>query len=226
MVANLPQSGPGRDHLAGELPAGGNEEGAGSHRRVAQLEVEDLGGRGWWAEAGQKRLEGSADNLLGEAARGVVGARATALFAGLDYEASRVGTVAGCLGPLAEGMGREGFEYRGVVLAGLFHGLLEGLHRARVEAAGLLEEAGAVRGGHLPERAGLHPDTKLAGADRRACETQDVVAHERLVDAPGSGPRRGVVTRRWPGRRGGGGRGELSRRRGSAAQTRRGPRGR
>ena len=78
------------DQGVGELAAGLDEERAGAHRGVADLEVEDLG-RGrcpavLLAELGEDGREGVANDGLGQLPGRVVGARAAALVVRLQHE--------------------------------------------------------------------------------------------------------------------------------------------
>ena len=80
---------PGIDQDIAELAAGFDEEGAGAHGRVADLEVEDpfragYGPVGLPAQAVQNRFERVADDRFGQLPRRVVGAGLPPLFAGLQ----------------------------------------------------------------------------------------------------------------------------------------------
>jgi hypothetical protein len=77
---------PGAAEVFAELAGGLDEEGAGAHGGVAELEVEDLLGGRALAEGLEDRAQGGADDRAGEAARGVVGAGLAALLAGLEEE--------------------------------------------------------------------------------------------------------------------------------------------
>ncbi len=78
--------GPGLDQRLRQVTAGGHQEGAGAHRRVADLEPEDLLGARPLAEGGEHRPQGGVDDRLGQGARGVVRARAAALLGRLEVE--------------------------------------------------------------------------------------------------------------------------------------------
>ena len=81
---------PRLDQGVAELAACFDEEGAGAHRRVADLQVED---RLWQrrlaagaAQAGEDRLQRGADDRLGQLARGVVRPGSAARLARLQHE--------------------------------------------------------------------------------------------------------------------------------------------
>ena len=80
---------PGLDQRVAELAAGLDQERPRAHRRVADLEVEDLRGPGrpavGAAQAREDRLERRAHDRLGERARRVVRARAAPLLARLEH---------------------------------------------------------------------------------------------------------------------------------------------
>ena len=99
---------PRGDEGIAELAAGLDEEGAGADGGVADFEVEDLLGRGVFAEPGEDRLEGLADDGRGEGARGVVRAGAAAFVGGLEDErAGRDFVGRGFAGDLALERGEE-----------------------------------------------------------------------------------------------------------------------
>ena len=72
----------------GQLTAGLDEEGGGADGEVANLEGEDLLGRGVEAEALEDALERFADDGLSEGARRVVRAAAAAFVGGLEDQSA------------------------------------------------------------------------------------------------------------------------------------------
>ena len=82
-------SAPRIDQSVGELTTGLDQECAGAHGRIADLEVQDLlGGRRPAVLAFQpikEGREGVTNNRLGQFARRVVGAGAASLLVGLQH---------------------------------------------------------------------------------------------------------------------------------------------
>ena len=183
-------AGPRGDELVAEVAARGDEEGAGAHGGVADLELEELIRGGGVAHGGEEGLEGALDDGGAEAARGVVAAGAAALGAGLEDELAGAGEDLAAVPPAAgravvgEGV-LVGGGARGVVEV-LVHGdlveaRLELLRLGGGEADLLLEPLGALR---RPGGEDLVDGEPLAAlhAHGRRLHALDVVAHQRLVD--------------------------------------------
>ncbi len=120
---------PRGDEVFGQQAACGDEEGAGAHGRVADLEAEDLLGGAVVAEAGEDGLEGALDDFFAEPARGVVAAGAAAFLAGLQHEPPRTDAVAGLRG-FAAGGELEELLGEGARVGGARHGVFGFLARA------------------------------------------------------------------------------------------------
>jgi hypothetical protein len=174
-------AGPGGDDLVGEGAHDGDEEGAGAHGGVADLEGEQGAGGGFGAHGGEQGLEGAADDRLGEAAGGVVGAGAAALFAGLDDEAAgggEIGVFGAEVGEDGEGLVFVfGAVQGGGELAGLGFGEADGVLAKRRRAAALGRASSSAA---LTQTRAFWPH---AQAERAAGQAEHVVAHEGLVDA-------------------------------------------
>ena len=87
------------DQGVSELATGLDQECAGAHRRIADLEVQDLLRRRRPAvltsQPIQEGIESVADDRLGQFTRRVVGAGAPSLFVGLQHQGARWGDVRG-----------------------------------------------------------------------------------------------------------------------------------
>ncbi len=80
---------PGGHQPHGELPAGLDQEGAGAHRRIADLQRQHLLRRRVRPDAGEGGLQRVAHDRLGQRAGGVVAARAPPLIGRLQQRRAR-----------------------------------------------------------------------------------------------------------------------------------------